>query len=255
MALIATRRSPGVFSPDAVHRPGPDLRHRQHRHRRERPASPSTLFGLRRGDVLPDRRSTSHAQYAIYQDTATAARGMRLTVAADGNIFITGHLNYRVEPRGADGIFSEPIPGDATGTSADDQLDVQNVLGIVSWGLGGWPAGVRLSSALTGDLATHAMVFVANLNGKAEPSGQFSFDDPNGTYRGDLARPGRRRPEDHGDLRVSRGRTPGTRGTGCTTSASGTVRCRRRPSPASRTSPRRRRSASTATAGASGIFQ
>ena len=29
------------------------------------------------------------------------------------------------------------------------------------------------------------MVFVANLNGNGEPSGQFSFDDPNGTYRGE----------------------------------------------------------------------
>ena len=116
---------------------------------------------------------------------------MRLTVAADGNIWITGHLNYRVEPRGADGIFSEPIPGDATGTSADDQLDVQNVLGVVSWATPTpWvptarAGGIRLSSALTGNLQTHGMVFVANLSGQAEPSGQFSFDDPNGTYRGE----------------------------------------------------------------------
>ena len=55
-------------------------------------------------------------------------------MAADGNIWITGDLNYRVDPRGLDGFFSDPIPGDPTGTSADDQLDVQNVLGIVSWG-------------------------------------------------------------------------------------------------------------------------
>jgi hypothetical protein len=144
--------------------------------------SPSTLFGLRRGtysltgvDLTPP--------YAVYQDTVTLTRGMRLTVAADGNIFVAGPLNYRIEPRGADGFFSEPIPGDATGTSADDQLDVQNVLGIVSWGLG-MSGGVRLSAALTGDLATHGMVFVANLSGNAEPSGQFSFDDPNGSYRG-----------------------------------------------------------------------
>ena len=59
--------------------------------------------------------------------------GTRLLVAADGNIWITGHLNYRVDPRGPDAIFSDPIPGDASGSSADDQLDVQNVLGIVSW--------------------------------------------------------------------------------------------------------------------------
>jgi hypothetical protein len=129
--------------------------------------------------------------YAIYQDTVTAANGTRLTVAGDGNIWITGNLNYRVEPRGADLAFSEPIPGDASGTSADDQLDVQNVLGIVSWGTTApWvptsrAGGIRLSSALTGDLATHGMVFVANLSGQAEPSGQFSFDDPDGSYRGE----------------------------------------------------------------------
>jgi hypothetical protein len=128
--------------------------------------------------------------YAIYQSTATAADGTRLTVAADGNIWITGNLNYRVEPRGGDGFFSEPIPGDATGTSADDQMDVQNVLGVVSWATPTtWvPAsragGIRLSSALNGDLQIHGMVFVANLSNQAEPSGQFSFDDPNGSYRG-----------------------------------------------------------------------
>ena len=114
---------------------------------------------------------------------------MRLTVVADGNIFITGALNLRVEPRGPDGIFSEPIPGDASGTSADDQMDVQNVLGIVAWGNGGVASGVRLSSALPTDLAnplqTHAMVFVANLGNQPEPSGQFSFDDPNGAFRGE----------------------------------------------------------------------
>jgi hypothetical protein len=144
--------------------------------------SPSTLFGLRRGtysltgvDLTP--------QYALYQDTTNPARGMRLTVAADGNIFVAGQLNYRIDPRGADLAFSEPIPGDASGTSADDQLNVQNVLGIVSWGLG-MAGGVRLSAALTGDLLTQGMVFVANLSGNAAPSGQFSFDDDNGSYRG-----------------------------------------------------------------------
>jgi hypothetical protein len=132
----------------------------------------------------------SDPTYAIYQSTATASNGTRLTVAADGNIWITGQLNYRVDSRGADGFYSDPIPGDASGTSADDQMDVQNVLGIVSWGTATpWvpttrPGGVRLSESLTGDLQTHGMVFVANLSASAEPSGQFSFDDPNGTYRG-----------------------------------------------------------------------
>jgi hypothetical protein len=140
-----------------------------------------TLFGLRRG--VETATGVTDTPYAIYQDTADAAQGARLTVVADGNIYITGHLNYRVDPRGADGYFSDPIPGDPSGTSADDQLDVQNVLGIVAWGRG-MSGGVRLSSALTGNLDTHAMVFVANLIGNAPPSGQFRFDDPNGPYRG-----------------------------------------------------------------------
>ena len=153
--------------------------------------TPQTVGGAGLGDRGLPRHRLVNPTYAIYQDTVTAANGTRLTVAADGNIWITGHLNYRVEPRGADGFFSDPIPGDASGTSADDQLDVQNVLGIVSWGTTAtWvptsrAGGIRLSSALTGDLATHGMVFVANLSGQAEPSGQFSFDDPNGSYRGE----------------------------------------------------------------------
>jgi hypothetical protein len=142
----------------------------------------NTLNGLRRGDK---NGPTGAGTWAIYQNTGLAADGMRLTVVADGNIFITGHLNLRVDPRGPDGFFSDPIPGDATGTSADDEMDVQNVLGVVAWGNGGVASGIRLSSALNGDLATHAMVFAANLGLQPEPSGQFSFDDPNGPYRGE----------------------------------------------------------------------
>ena len=152
----------------------------------------TTLHGLRRGTFVALSPATSNntnggielnPTYAIYQDTANDNRGMRLTVAADGNIFIAGPLNYRIEPRGPDGFFSDPIPGDPAGTSADDRMNVENVLGIVSWGLG-MAGGVRLSAALDGDLVTHGMVFVANLSSNAEPSGQFSFDDPNGAYRG-----------------------------------------------------------------------
>ena len=145
--------------------------------------------------------------HAIYQSTTNVNNGTRLLVAADGNIWITGHLNYRVDPRGPDDIFSDPIPGDASGSSADDQLDVQNVLGIVSWATPSpWvPASrsgaIRLSSALTGDLDTHGMLFAANLSGRAEPSGQFAFDDPDGSFRGEFGRTGRRRPEDHGRIR------------------------------------------------------
>ena len=90
---------------------------------------------------------------ALYQDTAEPRVGMRLTVAADGNIWITGpaQLPGRIRA-GPDENFSEPTPGDPTGSSADDQIDVQNVLGIVSWATG-TPndGGVRLSSVLNGN--------------------------------------------------------------------------------------------------------
>jgi hypothetical protein len=144
------------------------------------------LLGLRRGiHDTADIHATGwfDPNYAIYQDPAVPANGTRLTVVSDSNIWIAGNLNYRVEPWGADLFFSDPIPGDPLGTSADDQMDVQNVLGVVSWGTPG-AGGIRLSSALTGNLKTHGMVFVANLANQAEPSGQFSFDDPNGAYRG-----------------------------------------------------------------------
>jgi hypothetical protein len=155
----------------------------------------TTLHGLRRGTFEPLNMPSGSGNnansginltptHAIFQDTGDPNRGMRLTVAADGNIFIAGPLNYRFDPRGADGYFSDPTPGDPAGTSADDNLNVQNVLGIVSWGAG-MAGGVRLSAALDGDLDTHGMVFVANLSGNAEPSGQFSFDDPDGAYRGE----------------------------------------------------------------------
>jgi hypothetical protein len=152
-----------------------------------------TANGLRRGTYnTADIHAVGwvDAAYAIYQDTVDASRGMRLTVAADGNIWITGPLNYRVDPRGPDGYFSDPIPGDPTGTSADDEMDVQNVLGVVSWATpspsvpSSLDGGVRLSSVLTGNLPTHGMIFAANLSNQAKPSGQFSFDDPNGPYRG-----------------------------------------------------------------------
>ena len=64
------------------------------------------------------------------------------------------------------------------------------MLGIVSWATPSpWvpvsrSGGIRLSSALTGDLDTHGMIFAANLSGRPEPSGQFAFDDPDGSFRG-----------------------------------------------------------------------
>lgn len=120
----------------------------------------------------------------------------RLTIAADGDIYLTGHLTYQIEPRGADGVFSEPIPGDPSGTSADDQLDVQNVLGVVSW-----DGGIHLSQALNqtmlnntlpvgdpqrdGNLRMQGMFMAVNIGGGTSTGeGQVSFDDPSGAYRG-----------------------------------------------------------------------
>jgi hypothetical protein len=139
--------------------------------------------GLRRGDLTGATVSGT----AIYQNpgVTTAARndGVRLTIAADRNIYITGPLDYQVDPRGPDLIFSSPIPGDATGTSADDILDTQSVLGVVAWSNGG-SGGIILARNLNGDLPLHGMFMIVNLSGSAAPSGQFSFEDPNGTYRG-----------------------------------------------------------------------
>jgi hypothetical protein len=106
--------------------------------------------------------------------TAAIDQGTRLTVAADGNVYITGHLNYQLDPRGSDGVFASVTPG-----GGDDDLEVQNILGLVSWS-----GGIHLSSALSGDLLLHAFVMVANINNGAAPIGQLSFDDPNGAYRG-----------------------------------------------------------------------
>jgi hypothetical protein len=125
------------------------------------------------------RRSTASARLP----------GSRWTIAANGNIFITGHLRYQTDPRGVDLNFDVP-PG-----SADDRLAAQNVLGVVSWGqptggirLSRWLSGANLTAnypAVTGtDLILQGMFMAPNINKGAAPSGQISFDDPNGAYRG-----------------------------------------------------------------------
>lgn len=94
--------------------------------------------------------------------------------ATRGDIFITGEVNYQVDPRGGDGVFSTPIPG-----SGDDNLTPQNVLGVVSW-----DGGIRLSSALNGDLRLHGEYMAPNLTGGGSPEGQIRFEDCGGSYRG-----------------------------------------------------------------------
>jgi hypothetical protein len=138
----------------------------------------ATEFGL---------RQEPGALSAIYQNPANPADGMRLTVVADGSIWITGHLAYRVEPRGPDLVFDSPLPG-----GGDDQLDVQNTLGVVSWSgglrLSSWLSqanlGARYPTFPSTDLALQGMFMAPNLPNGAAPNGQISFDDPSGVYRG-----------------------------------------------------------------------
>jgi hypothetical protein len=131
-------------------------------------------------------RQTVNTTAAIYQDPLNPNAGSRMTVAANGNVFITGHLKYAVDSRGLDEVYGDPVG------SGDDQLPVQNVLGVVSW-----TGGVRLSSWLSqanltaryplvagSDLILQGMFMAPNINNGAEPNGQVSFDDPNGAYRG-----------------------------------------------------------------------
>jgi hypothetical protein len=126
---------------------------------------------------------------AVFNNALDPLVGSRWTVVADGNIFITGHLVLQRDPRGADvpePIFTEPIPG------VGDDLDVQNVLGVVSWS-----GGIRLSSWLgqanllarypaidNQNLYLQGMFMAANLPNAAAPVGQLSFDDSGGAYRG-----------------------------------------------------------------------
>ncbi len=106
--------------------------------------------------------------------TAAVDQNTRITIGASKEIVITGELNYQIDPRGADGVFSTPTPG-----TGDDNLAVQNVLGIISWN-----GGVHLSSGLNGDLSLHAMIMAPNLTVGAAPAGQVLFDDCGGAFRG-----------------------------------------------------------------------
>jgi hypothetical protein len=138
------------------------------------------------GASLNGLRQTPGQSFAMYQDPLNPNAGSRITVAANGNIFITGHLRYQTDSRGLDGVYGAPVG------SGDDQLLVQNVLGVVSWG-----GGIRLASGLSQatltanypavpgtDLLLQGMFMAPNIGNAAEPNGQISFDDPNGAYRG-----------------------------------------------------------------------
>lgn len=162
------------------------------------PPTPPTSAGCpSKGAIGEPGSASSNGLRKNPSSTVTRAidKDTRLTIAADGDIFITGHLNYKVEPRGPDLVFSSPIPGDPPGVS-DDQMDVQNALGVVSW-----DGGIHLSSYLSqtnlnntlpagdshrdGDLRLHGMFMAPNINGGGNTGeGQISFDDYTGTYRG-----------------------------------------------------------------------
>ncbi len=81
-----------------------------------------TLSGLTNGVVFVDSGDIQ----ALHGPTTGAAavnRDTLLDIIADGTISIAHHLRYQVDPRGADGVWG----------GSDDQLGVQNVLGLVSW--------------------------------------------------------------------------------------------------------------------------
>jgi hypothetical protein len=138
----------------------------------------STLTGLRKDPSTAVTR-------AIDQNT-------RLTIAADGDIYLTGNLTYQVDPRGGDAVFDSVNCNQAD----DDNLNVQNAFGVVSW-----DGGIHLSSDLNqteinntlpvgdphrdGNLRFQGMFMTTNLSGGTSTGeGQISFDDPNGSFRG-----------------------------------------------------------------------
>jgi hypothetical protein len=136
----------------------------------------------------------------LRKDPATAItraldRDTRLTIGTDGDIYVSGNLTYQVDPRGADGAFSSPTPGEPVATT-DDLLGVQNVLGVVAW-----DGGLHLQGALSqanvnntlpagdahrdGNLRVQGMFMTPNISGgNSSGEGEFSFDDPFGAFRG-----------------------------------------------------------------------
>jgi hypothetical protein len=149
-------------------------------------------FGLRQcpniagPGVAPNINYCQGVTTAIYNDPADPLQGARWTVAADGNIFLTGHLILQRDPRAADLAFTAPVPGPG------DDLDVQNVLGVISWGGGlrmsSWLSPANLANRYPGidnaNLYLQGMFMAPAINGGAAPIGQLSFDDSNGAYRG-----------------------------------------------------------------------
>jgi hypothetical protein len=161
----------------------------------------------------------------LRKDPSTAVtraldRDTRLTIGTDGDVYVTGNLTYQVDPRGADGVFSSPIPGEPVATT-DDLLGVQNVLGVVAWD-GGLHLQEDLSQAninntlpagdahRDGNLRVQGMFMTPNISGgTSSGEGEFSFDDPNGAYRGQAVLLGGVIQKTMGTLG-----SPGTPGTG-----------------------------------------
>jgi hypothetical protein len=154
-----------------------------------------TEFGLRQCPNIVGGAGGTFPTYcpgttaAIYNKPADAFDGARWTVAANGNIFLTGHLILQRDPRSNDvpePVFTTPIPG------LNDDLDVQNVFGVVAWGGGvrmsRWLSPANLNTRYLGianaDLYLQGLFMAPNIDGGNEPEGQISFDDPNGAYRG-----------------------------------------------------------------------
>jgi hypothetical protein len=148
-----------------------------------------TEFGLRQCPNIAGLNYCPGATAALYNNPADTFDGARWTVAAAGDIFLTGHMILQRDPRGTElpiPVFTTPLPG------VGDDLDAQNVLGVIAW-----TGGLRMSQWLSpGNLAARylgidssnlylqGMFMAPAINGGAAPIGQISFDDSNGTYRG-----------------------------------------------------------------------
>ncbi len=129
--------------------------------------------GLRRDPTVGAAvdQSTRLSIGAGAQGAAGIAGGTR------GRIYITGNLNYQIDPRGADGSFDGPP---ATDPTQDDNLGVQNVLGVVSWDGGIYLSPLGLPAV--GNLILHGMFMTPNLTGNQGDvnEGEFSFGSQTG---------------------------------------------------------------------------
>jgi hypothetical protein len=174
----------------------------------------NTEFGLRQCPNMAGPHYCPGVTTAIYNNPAVTLDGARWTVAAAGNVFLTGHMILQRDPRGSEvpiPVFTAPLPG------VGDDLDAQNVFGVIAWGgslrMSGWLSPANLGGRYPGidnaNLYLQGMFMAPAINGGNAPIGQLSFEDPNGPYRGEARLLGGVIQKTMGTLG-----SPGTPGTG-----------------------------------------